>query len=123
MKLSTLRISCAYLSSALSLVAIAGLLTTGAPQASAQEFSHAAGKTPEPIKGTHVLHPSSTPPELRVRRSVVAHTVPVQTNLPPVNTGTGVLFTCDPNVAVATCKSLNSTVAATPHCTIPSGPS
>jgi hypothetical protein len=112
MKLFTLRIPCASLSSALSLVAIAGLLTTGAPQASAQEFSHAAVKTPKPIKGTHVLHPSSIPPELRVQRSLSAQNVPVQTNLAPVNTGPGIVFTCNPNVAVATCKYLNSTVAA-----------
>jgi hypothetical protein len=112
MKLSTLRIPCASFSSALSLVAMAGLLFTGAPQASAQEFSHAAVKTPEPIKGTHVLHPSSIPPELRVRRSPSAQTVPAQISLTPVNTGTGVVFTCNANVAVATCKYLNSTVAA-----------
>ena len=111
MKLFTLRIPCASLSSALSLVAIAGLLIPGAPQTSAQEFSHAAVKTPEPVMHTNVFHPSSIPPELRVRRSPLAQTVPVQTNLTPVNTGTGVVFTCDPNVAVATCQYLNSTVA------------
>jgi hypothetical protein len=114
MKLSTLRISCASLSSALSLVAIAGLLVPGAPLASAQEFSHAAVKTTKPIRQTHIVNPSSIPPGLRQGRSSLAQTmaVPVRTNLTPVNTGTGVVFTCNPNVAAATCSYLNSTVAA-----------
>jgi hypothetical protein len=111
MKLSTLRIPCASLSSALSLVAIAGLLIPGAPQASAQDFSRAAVKT-APIKQTHVLNPSSIPPGLREGRTALAQTLAVRTNLTPVNTGTGVVFTCDPNVAAATCNYLNSTVAA-----------
>jgi hypothetical protein len=113
MKLSTLRIPCASLPSVcLSLVAIAGLLIPGAPQASAQEFSHAAVKTPEPIKREHVLNPSSIPAGLRKQLSTVAHATAARTNLTPVNTGAGVVFTCDPNVAAATCAYLNSTVAA-----------
>jgi hypothetical protein len=113
MKLPTQRIPCASLSlpACLLLVATAGLLAPGAPQASAQEFSHAAVKTAKPIKQTHVLNPSSIPPGLRQGRSLSAQTVPVRTNLTPVNTGTGVVFTCDPNVAAATCNYLNSTVA------------
>jgi hypothetical protein len=112
MKLSTLRIPCAPLSSALSLVAIAGLLVPGAPLASAQDFSHAAIKIAKPIKQTHVLNPSSVPRGLRQARSLSAQAVPVKTSLTPVNTGTGIVFTCDPNVAAATCSYLNSAVAA-----------
>jgi hypothetical protein len=112
MKLSTLRNPCASLSSALSLVAIAGLLVPGAPQASAQEFSHAAVKTQEPVKSVHIVNASRIPPGLREGGSPLARTVPVRTNLARVNTGTGVVFTCAPNVAAATCSYLNSTVAA-----------
>ncbi|MGA2048805.1 MAG: hypothetical protein ABSG96_14000 [Terracidiphilus sp.] len=58
----------------------------------------------------HVMLRSSVPPDPnRVRRQVRQRTA--QTDLTPVNTGPGIVYTCDPSVAASTCNYLNTTVA------------
>lgn len=109
MKLSTLRVPCASLSSTLALIAIAALFAPGVHQVCAQESSQTAAKASDPIRQTRVVKLSSIPAG---QRSQLRQTVPARTNLAPVNTGTGIVFTCDPNIPVAHCSYLNETVGA-----------
>ncbi|MGA7521233.1 MAG: hypothetical protein WBW84_02050 [Acidobacteriaceae bacterium] len=62
-----------------------------------------------PVPHRSIMQPSNTPPgSLQLQRSTIA---PVQTRLNPVNTGPGLVFTCDSTLAAATCTYLNTTVA------------
>jgi len=85
------------------------LLIGGAVCASAQDASH-AGK---PTKQIHVVRPSS-----QLRQSGQLHAPfsarAVQPKFTPVNTGSGIVFTCDPSIdakVAGTCAYLNTTVA------------
>jgi hypothetical protein len=72
----------------------------------AQDVKPAAvpGKAP-----VHVMRPSRTPSG--ALHAPFQARVTARPNLTPVNTGTGIVFTCDPSVTAATCTYLNTTVA------------
>ncbi len=65
----------------------------------------------KPVRRLSIMQPSSAPPDSSQERGLLSRTM-VQPNLTPVNTGSGIVYTCAPNVAVATCNYLNTTVAA-----------
>ncbi len=58
----------------------------------------------------HIMRRSSTHASSQLREPFQAR-VAARPNLTPVNTGSGVVYTCDPTVAAATCTYLNTTVA------------
>jgi hypothetical protein len=61
---------------------------------------------------TTVMRPSSAPTgSSHVSGPRPLHTM-LQPNGTPVNTGTGIVYTCDPTISLATCNYLNTTVAA-----------
>ncbi len=57
-----------------------------------------------------VMQPSSAPSESSHAPRALSQMM-VQPNLSPVNTGSGIIYTCDPTIASATCDYLNSIVA------------
>ena len=76
-----------------------------------QEAKTADGETAAPVKVTRVFRPAGSLPESTILHRQVKQRTPVHTNLTPNNTGSGIQYTCDPNVAAATCTYLNTTVA------------
>jgi hypothetical protein len=93
---------------------VCALLLHGAVclSAYAQDESFAAGPVKEPIKQVRVFNPrSGAVSSSRVREMLQPHE-PARTDLTPVNTGSGIVYTCDSNVAAATCNYLNTTVAS-----------
>jgi len=94
------------------LKAAALLLVLGASMLGfAQDAKPADVQTSAPIKVTHVVRPAtSIPPGSSLRRQVNQQTLE-HTNLTPVKTGSGVVYTCDASVAASTCTYLNTTVA------------
>jgi hypothetical protein len=65
----------------------------------------------KPVLHISVMRPSTALPDSSQARGLLSRTM-VQPNLTPVNTGSGIVFTCASNVAIATCNYLNTTVAA-----------
>ncbi|MFY9745098.1 MAG: FG-GAP-like repeat-containing protein [Acidobacteriaceae bacterium] len=89
------------------------LMTTAMPLAllllaggSAPCYGQAQSK---PVLHTNIMRPSSAPPS-QLQKPRLSQTM-VQPNGTPVNTGTGIVFTCDSTVNAATCTYLNTTVA------------
>jgi hypothetical protein len=77
----------------------------------AQDAAPAAVQTTEPVKQIHVMRLTSGLSDsgrLRGQRKLQAG---VRQNVKPANTGAGIIYTCDPSVAAATCNYLNTTVA------------
>jgi hypothetical protein len=70
--------------------------------------SYAHGQK-KPVLHTSILQPSSTPEGEAPVPSL--HRTMMQTNLKAVNTGSGIVYTCDPSVAASTCTYLNTTIA------------
>ncbi len=66
---------------------------------------------PKPVLHTTVMLPSSAPPSSERTTGPVLSRMAVQPSLSPVNTGSGIVYTCDPSIASATCTYLNTTVA------------
>ncbi len=67
----------------------------------------------KPVPHLSVMRPSSAPPDSNQTRPPMSQMM-VQPNLTPVNTGPGIVFTCDPNVdavVAGTCAYLNTTTA------------
>ncbi len=67
-----------------------------------------------PVFHTTVIRPSSAPPGSSQTPGLPQLLTRVQPNLTPVNTGPGIVYTCDPNVDATkpgTCNYLNTTVA------------
>jgi hypothetical protein len=78
---------------------------------STQSIDNSAAVETTPVIHTGIKRPSSAPPVSDSMPSPFLSRTRVQPNLTPVNTGPGVVYTCDPNVAPATCNYLNTTVA------------
>ena len=64
-----------------------------------------ATRQTKPVPHLSIMRPSSAPPDSSQRRRPLSQMM-VQPNLTPVNTGPGIVFTCDPSVATATCNYL-----------------
>ena len=64
-----------------------------------------------PVPHISVVRPSSAPADLTRTEGQLQSRTMVQSNLTPVNTGPGIVYTCASNVATATCNYLNMTVA------------
>lgn len=67
-----------------------------------------------PVVHTTVIRPSSAAPASGQTPGALQLLTRVQPNLTPVNTGPGIVYTCDPNVdatVAGTCNYLNTTVA------------
>jgi hypothetical protein len=87
------------------------LLLGGTSLVYAQGAKFAAIQTTTPVKQIHVMRPSSAPSDSSKLHAPFMLRAASRTNLTPVNTGPGIVYTCDPNVATATCTYLNTTVA------------
>ena len=77
----------------------------------AQDANPIAVQNTTPVKQVHVVRPSSVPPGSRALHAPFTSRATSRGNLTPVNTGPGLVYTCDPTVAAATCTYLNTTVA------------
>jgi len=66
---------------------------------------------PTPVMVRHVMQKSSLPPVPAEHRAEFKPRMAAPKNLASVNTGPGVVFTCDSTVATSTCNYLNTTVA------------
>jgi hypothetical protein len=77
---------------------------------SAPVYAQNAAVHAKPVLHISVMQPSSAPPASSQARGPLSRTM-VQPNGTPVNTGSGIVYTCDPSVATATCNYLNTTVA------------
>ncbi len=75
-----------------------------------QDANFGPVQQPNPIKQNHVILPSSAPHNSSILHTPFASRA-VRHNLTPVNTGPGIVYTCDPSIAAATCTYLNTTVA------------
>jgi hypothetical protein len=98
----------------LCLSASAGIKTVAALAllgASAAGYTQEAAVKTAPVKYVHVMRPSSLPQGAREFNSEFKRRALAQPQGQPVNTGSGIVYTCNPNVAVATCNYLNTTVA------------
>jgi hypothetical protein len=95
----------------LTLPLAALVLLGGAATGYAQQDKSAVVAQTKPVMRHSVMRPSSATPDLSQAPRSLARTM-VQPNLTPVNTGSGVVFTCAAGVATATCNYLNTTVAA-----------
>jgi hypothetical protein len=103
MKFSTLRMSRASLpvSACLSLAA---LMISAAP--------HAFAEDAKPTKEVHIVSKGEIRPGTRSAAAIPA--LKASPKLTPVNTGSGVVFTCDPNIdstVAGTCNYLNTVVS------------
>jgi hypothetical protein len=65
----------------------------------------------KPVLHTSIMQPSSTPPDSSQASAPLPWRTMAQPNGTPVNTGTGIVYTCDATIATATCNYLNTTVA------------
>ena len=90
---------------------IAGLLLLGGSIPGYTQDAQTGMVRSAPVLHRSVIRPSSAPPEsIQPRQLPLMRTIQ-QVNLTPVNTGPGIVFTCDATVATATCNYLNTTVA------------
>ena len=64
-----------------------------------------------PVKEVHVMRPSSNPRTIGAFNHEFKRRTLAQPQGQPVNLGSGVVYTCDPSIATATCTYLNTTVA------------
>ena len=81
----------------------------------AQDASNAAVRNAKPIKQVQVMRPSSVVHDSSEVRTPFTQRMTARTNLTPVNTGSGVVYTCDANIdatVAGTCNYLNTTVAS-----------
>ncbi len=77
---------------------------------SAPVYAQNAAVHAKPVLHISVMQPSSAPPASSQARGPLSRTM-AQPNGTPVNTGTGIVYTCDATIATATCNYLNTTVA------------
>ncbi|MGB7355462.1 MAG: NF038122 family metalloprotease, partial [Acidobacteriaceae bacterium] len=63
------------------------------------------------VPRTSIMQPSTTGPASSQALGAFLSRTMVKPNLTRVNTGPGIVYTCDPSVATATCNYLNTTVA------------
>jgi hypothetical protein len=77
----------------------------------AQDSQPVPANSNGPVKRIHVMNRSSILPDSdEVRRAFTPRTA-VRPNIRPLNSGSGIQYTCDPSVTAATCDYLNTTVA------------
>jgi len=100
------RRNCPPASSVFKTVAALALLS-----ASVAGYAQATAAKTAPVKQVHVMRPSRVPHGARDFNAEFKRRSLAQPQGQPVNTGSGVVYTCDPNVATATCNYLNTTVA------------
>ena len=79
--------------------------------AHAQGAESAAVQPAAPVKRTSIMLPASGLPGSSQLRERLAPQFAVRPDLTPVNTGSGIVYTCDPSVSTAICDYLNTTVA------------
>ncbi|MGC2638541.1 MAG: choice-of-anchor D domain-containing protein [Acidobacteriaceae bacterium] len=92
--------------------AMAALLLAGPPSARAQDDAEQmTAIDTKPVLRRHVMLPSSVPSDPSAPRFALAPQVTSKVKTAAVNTGTGIVYTCDSNVPVSTCTYLNTTVA------------
>jgi hypothetical protein len=106
---STERKKTAALKLAVPLAAL--LLWGGFSPGYAQQDKSAMVVQNKPVMHISIMRPSSAAPNASLVRGPLSRTM-VQPNLTPVNTGSGIVYTCAPGVAAATCNYLNTTVAS-----------
>jgi hypothetical protein len=101
-----------------SLTCIAGFALLLLMSASAPGFAQDVNQDAKPaavqaapVKHIHVMRPASVFPDASAPRLHSALRVAQPNQVRANNTGSGVVYTCDPNVAVATCTYLNTTIA------------
>ncbi len=73
--------------------------------------SSAVAQRAAPAPHISIMRPSSAPPDSSEAQGPFPWRTMAQPNGTPVNTGSGMVYTCAPNVAAATCNYLNTTVA------------
>ncbi len=81
---------------------------------SAPGYTQSAAPQQKPVPHISVVRPSSAPPDSGQASRPSRSQAMVQPNLTPVNTGPGIVYTCDPNVdavVAGTCNYLNTTTA------------
>jgi hypothetical protein len=81
---------------------------TGRAQDDAEQLNAVQTK---PVLRRHVMLPSTVPSDPGEPRYHLARRVTSQVKSEAVNTGTGIVYTCDSNVPASTCTYLNTTVA------------
>jgi hypothetical protein len=101
------RVPFAGLAAAMAVLLLA-VPMSGRAQNDAEQLTAIQSK---PVLRRHVMLPSSVPsdpnaPRLRLAQRVTSNAKPAA-----VNTGIGIVYTCDPSVPAATCTYLNTTVA------------
>ncbi|MGA9527924.1 MAG: NF038122 family metalloprotease [Terriglobales bacterium] len=75
-----------------------------------ETFSHDAIHTAEPVKQIHVMRLRGSLPSADRLSAPLRRRARTSHALKPLNAGT-ITYTCDPNVAAATCNYLNTTIA------------
>ena len=91
---------------------LVALLLLGASAPGYAQRDKSAVVQTQPVMHRSVIRPSSTPGDLSQRPGPLRSLTMAQPGLTPVNTGTGMVYTCASNVATATCNYLNTTVAS-----------
>jgi hypothetical protein len=74
-------------------------------------YAQNASEQPKPVLHTSIIRPSRVPSGPSEASGPIPFRTMVRPDLTPVNTGSGIVYTCDPTVAAATCNYLNTTVA------------
>jgi hypothetical protein len=77
----------------------------------AQDAAPPAVQPRTPKMLVSIMRPASGKPGSSQLRGRIKPQFKVRPELTPVNTGPGIVYTCDPSVALATCTYLNTTVA------------
>lgn len=97
-----------HCSARISLMAAALMLLGASTLGYAQDVKAAAAHPKAPV---HIMRKVANLPYSKLLRAPFSQRAMARPELTPVNTGTGIVFTCDSNVATATCNYLNTTVA------------
>jgi hypothetical protein len=87
------------------------LLLGAAVAGVAQGATTTAVQTTTPTKQVRIMHPASGVANSSELRGQPERLATALENPRPLNTGSGIVYTCDPTVAAATCTYLNTTVA------------
>jgi hypothetical protein len=93
---------------AATLLLLAGITISGY----GQEANTLAVQTVAPVKVVHVMRPQSGPSDATGPREQFRQRSTASANVTPLNTGSGITYTCDPTVSASVCTYLNTTVAS-----------
>jgi hypothetical protein len=93
---------------AAALLLLAGTLTSGY----GQDANTLTVQTVAAVKAVHVMRPQSGPIDASRAREQFNQRSTASLNPTPLNTGSGVQYTCDPSVSASICDYLNTTVAS-----------